>query len=168
MCIYLTEILSQGLGRMEMWMTSPSWRSSVRGQKRGPCSQEATWEGGRVEKCIPRLWPYPLHHHLPTLLKSSPLTVRDTTGLPWKRNSSKHLHKCLHFRLGLWICYHSCDVSIGKAWKPVCFLPQEGILFFKNYTKVTKLFLLLGKDIFLEAVERMYLFLLLSLYSCTQ
>lgn len=120
------------------------------------------------EKCISWLWPHPLHHHSPTLMKSSPPIVRDTTGLPRRRNSRKCLHKRLHFRLGLWTCCHSCDVSLGKAWEPVCFLPQKGILFFLSYTKVMKLFSLLSKDIFLEAVERIYLFLLLPWNFCTK
>lgn len=89
---------------------------------------------GRVAqsvKCIPWLWPNPLHHHVSTLLKSSPFIVRDTTGLPQKRNSRNiHYSECLHFKLGWWTSCHSCDVSIGKAWKPVCFLPQKDVQFF--------------------------------------
>lgn len=42
-----------GLREKGMWMTSPSWRSLVRRQKRGPSSQEAWWEEGTVSKTHP-------------------------------------------------------------------------------------------------------------------
>lgn len=124
LCIYFTEILSQGLGKRGC-----EWHLPVGGhwsgvKREGLLPKKHLRRKSLSEKHIPQLWPNHLHCHLSILLKSSPLIVRDTTGLPWKRNSRKSL------QMGLWTCCHFCDVFIGKAWKSVCLVFLRKVVFF--------------------------------------